>query len=95
MTREEFLNMKIEPGELEGLYGRLHPDLKRLVRRVADADNYDLAAMDFLDSFSDIEWRKDPPTAPKLNHVGDATIETVDVPKGKWVTPSGLWWEPE
>ena len=75
MTREEFLNMKIEPGELEGLYGRLHPDLKRLVRRVADADNYDLAAMEFLDSFADIEWRKNPPPASKLNNVVTDTIE--------------------
>jgi hypothetical protein len=66
MTREEFLNMKIEPGELDGLYGRLPPDLKRLVRRVADAANYDLASMDFLDSFADIEWRKDPPPEPEL-----------------------------
>jgi hypothetical protein len=95
MTREEFLNMKIEPGELDGLYGRLPPDLKMLVRRVADADYYDLAAMIFLDSFTDIEWRKDPPPEPKLDHVSDATFETYDLPKGKWVTPSGTWWEPE
>jgi len=75
MTREDFLSMTIEPGELDGLYGRLPPELQKLIRRVADADNYDLAAMDFLDSFEDIEWRKDPPPEPELG----AFIDTIEI----------------
>ena len=47
----------IEKGEVDGLYGRMPPIFQRLVRRIADAPNYDFAAMELLDAF-EIEWRK-------------------------------------
>jgi hypothetical protein len=43
-------------GEVDGLYGRLPPEMMRLVRRIADAANYDLAAMELLDGL-ELEWR--------------------------------------
>jgi hypothetical protein len=47
----------VEPGEIDGLYGRMSPGFQRLVRKIADAPNYDFAAMELLDAF-EIEWRK-------------------------------------
>jgi hypothetical protein len=45
-------------GDIEGLYGRLPDDLKKLVRKIADAPNYDYAAMELLD-ICRVEWRDD------------------------------------
>lgn len=50
------LNPASLKGEIEGLYGRLPPDLMKLVRKIADAPNYDFGAMELLDAL-DIEWR--------------------------------------
>lgn len=44
-------------GDIDGLYGRLPPDLMKLVRKIADAPNYDFAAMEMLDHLG-VEWRK-------------------------------------
>jgi len=43
-------------GDIDGLYGRAPGDLQRLVRKIADAPNYDFAMMEFLDGI-DEEWR--------------------------------------
>lgn len=43
-------------GDIEGLYGRMPADLRKLVRKIADAPNYDYAAMELLDAFN-AEWR--------------------------------------
>lgn len=42
--------------DVDGLYGRLPGRLQRIVRKVADAANYDFAAMELLDGLG-IEWR--------------------------------------
>ena len=47
----------IPPGDITGLYGRMPPIFQKLVRKIADAPNYDFAAMELLDAF-EIEWRK-------------------------------------
>jgi hypothetical protein len=47
-------------GDIDGLYGRLPDDLKRLVRRIVDAPNYDYAAMELLD-ICKVEWRNEYP----------------------------------
>jgi len=47
----------IPAGEIDGLYGRMPGKLQKLVRKIADAPNYDFAAMELLDAF-EIEWRK-------------------------------------
>lgn len=47
----------IAPGDIDGLYGRIPPIFQKLVRKIADAPNYDFAAMELLDAF-EIEWRK-------------------------------------
>ena len=44
-------------GEIEGLYGRLPPKLQKLVRKIADAPNYDFAAMELLDHL-ERDWRR-------------------------------------
>ena len=43
-------------GNVAGLYGRMPVDLQRLVRKIADASDYDHGAMELLDAFK-IEWR--------------------------------------
>lgn len=62
MTQDrKFIALVVEPemvtGEIDGLYGRLPSDLKKLVRKIADAPNYDFAAMELLDAFQ-VEWRE-------------------------------------
>lgn len=49
--------MPVIKGNIEGLYGRMPGDLQKLVRKIADAPNYDYAAMELLDAFQ-IEWRE-------------------------------------
>lgn len=49
--------VEVERGEIEGLYGRMPGMFQKLVRKIADAPNYDFAAMELLDAF-EIEWRK-------------------------------------
>lgn len=44
-------------GDVEGLYGRLPADLQRLVRKIADAPNYDNAAVEMLNALN-VEWRE-------------------------------------
>lgn len=44
-------------GDVIGLYGRMPLELQRLVRKIADAPNYDYAAIELLDALN-IEWRK-------------------------------------
>jgi hypothetical protein len=44
-------------GDVDGLYGRMPPQLQKLVRKIVDAPNYDFAAMELLDGFQ-MEWRK-------------------------------------
>lgn len=44
-------------GDIEGLYGRMPADLKKLCRKMCDAPNYDFAAMELLDAFN-ADWRK-------------------------------------
>ncbi len=44
-------------GDIGGLYGRMPSELQKLVRKIADAPNYDYAAMELLDAFQ-MEWRK-------------------------------------
>ncbi len=51
------LTAEVEPGEINGLYGRIPPIFQKLVRKISDASNYDFAAMELLDAF-EIEWRK-------------------------------------
>jgi hypothetical protein len=43
-------------GDIDGLYGRMPADAQKLVRKIADAPNYDYAAMEFLDALG-TEWR--------------------------------------
>lgn len=43
-------------GDIEGLYGRMPPELQKLVRKIMDAPNYDFGAMELLDAL-DVEWR--------------------------------------
>lgn len=44
-------------GDIEGLFGRMPPDLQKIVRKIQDAPNYDFAAMEMLNAL-EIEWRK-------------------------------------
>lgn len=44
-------------GDIEGLYGRMPDDLRKLTRKIADAPNYDYAAMELLDALN-VDWRK-------------------------------------
>lgn len=44
-------------GDVEGLYGRMPVNLQKLVRKIADAPNYDNAAVEMLDALN-IEWRE-------------------------------------
>jgi len=53
----EFRKPEIEKGDIEGLYGRMPAIFQKLVRKIADAPNYDFGAMVLLDAF-EIEWRK-------------------------------------
>ena len=48
-------------GGIDGLYGRMPGGLQKLVRKIADAPNYDYAAMELLDAFQ-MEWRNDDQT---------------------------------
>jgi hypothetical protein len=43
-------------GSITGLYGRIPPDLQRLVRKIMDSPSMDYGAMELLDVFQ-IEWR--------------------------------------
>lgn len=43
-------------GDVAGLYGRMPGDLQKLVRKIADAPNYDYAAIELLDALN-IKWR--------------------------------------
>lgn len=43
-------------GPIEGLYGRMPVELKRVIRKMVDAPDYDYAAMELMDAFN-IEWR--------------------------------------
>jgi len=45
-------------GDVIGLYGRMPPDMQKLVRKIRDAHDFDYAAMELLDAFN-IEWRED------------------------------------
>lgn len=45
-------------GDIEGLYGRMPGDLRKLVRKIVDAPNYDFAAMEMLDAMN-MDWRTD------------------------------------
>lgn len=45
-------------GDVIGLYGRMPADLRRLVCKIADAPNYDCAALELLDALN-IHWRAD------------------------------------
>ena len=45
-------------GDIDGLYGLLPADLKKLVRKIIDAPNYDYAAMELLDNCK-VEWRNE------------------------------------
>lgn len=52
-----FFKEQIDKGGIDGLYGRMPDKLKKLVRKIADAPNYDFAAMELLDAF-EVEWRE-------------------------------------
>lgn len=43
-------------GNAAGLYGRMPVNLQKLVRKIADAPDYDHAAIELLDALN-IEWR--------------------------------------
>lgn len=43
-------------GDVAGLYGRMPVNLQKLVRKIADAPDYDHAAIELLDELN-IEWR--------------------------------------
>jgi hypothetical protein len=43
-------------GGIEGLYGRAPAGLQKLIRKIADAPDYDFAAMELLDAMN-IDWR--------------------------------------
>lgn len=45
-------------GDVIGLYGRMPAELRRLVCKIADAPNYDCAALELLDALN-IHWRAD------------------------------------
>ena len=44
-------------GGIDGLFGRMPPELQKVVRKIQDAPNYDFAAMEMLDAL-EIKWRK-------------------------------------
>ncbi len=50
-------DLETKNADVNGLYGRMPPAYQKLVRKIADAPNYDFAAMEFLDAFK-IEWRE-------------------------------------
>src|SRR5262245_39165287 len=54
--QEAARSLLIEKGDIDGLYGRIPPMFQKLVRKIADAPNYDYGAMELLDAF-EIEWR--------------------------------------
>jgi hypothetical protein len=55
------IEVKIDPdalkGRVDGLYGRMPPDMQRRARKIRDAHNLDYAALELLDAFQ-IEWRE-------------------------------------
>lgn len=53
----EVMPERITAGDIDGLFGRMPGIFQKLVRKIADAPNYDFAAMELLDAFG-IEWRK-------------------------------------